>query len=84
MIFITGATGLLGTGLTSRLLADSDSRIFVLVRALSSEEAARRLKSFWAEDRMLCGATILPQSLGLPPILTIMALARRISKLIMA
>lgn len=29
------------------------------------------------------GATILPQSLGLPPILTIMALARRISKLIM-
>ena len=28
-------------------------------------------------------ATILPQSLGLPPILTIMALARRISKLIM-
>lgn len=29
-------------------------------------------------------ATILPQSLGLPPILTIMALARRISKLIMA
>ena len=29
-------------------------------------------------------ATILPQSLGLPPILTIMALAKRISKLIMA
>lgn len=56
MVFITGATGLLGTGLTSRLLAGSDSRIFVLVRALSSEEAARRLKSFWAEDRMLCDA----------------------------
>lgn len=28
----------------------------------------------------LVGATIIPQSLGLPPILTIMALAKRISK----
>ena len=27
-------------------------------------------------------ATILPQSLGLPPILTIMALAKRISRII--
>ncbi|WP_431356637.1 GMC oxidoreductase [Prevotella communis] len=34
------------------------------------------------DNLYVCDASLLPQSLGLPPILTIMALAKRIAKLI--
>ncbi len=55
-IFITGATGLLGTEVAARLLKATNSRIYVLVRAESESEAASRLRSLWWDDRVLAGA----------------------------
>lgn len=46
-VFITGATGLLGTEVVARLLATTDRRIYTLVRADSEEEAANRLCALW-------------------------------------
>lgn len=51
--FITGATGLLGTEVVARLLATTDSTIYVLVRAGSETEAAHRLQALWWEDKAL-------------------------------
>ena len=55
-IFITGATGLLGTEVVSRLLETTDSRIYALVRADSEAEAASRLRSLWWDDAVLADA----------------------------
>ncbi|MCR4852720.1 MAG: SDR family oxidoreductase, partial [Prevotella sp.] len=55
-IFITGATGLLGTEVVSRLLKTTDHTIRVLVRADSEEEAASRLRSLWWDDAELAGS----------------------------
>ncbi|MCR5130449.1 MAG: AMP-binding protein [Prevotella sp.] len=52
-IFITGATGLLGTEVVARLLKTTDHKIHVLVRADSAEEAASRLRSLWWDDAEL-------------------------------
>lgn len=53
--FITGATGLLGTELVARLLETTDSRLHVLVRAHSEEEAASRLRALWWDLPSLAG-----------------------------
>lgn len=52
-IFITGATGLLGTEVVSQLLQTTDDEMFVLVRAASEDEAASRLRSLWWDDSAL-------------------------------
>ena len=42
-IFVSGATGFLGTEVVSRLLAETEADIYVLVRAENEEAAAHRL-----------------------------------------
>ena len=56
LFFITGATGLVGTEVTERLLKETDSRIGVLVRAASKEDAERRLHTLWWGDEVLTSA----------------------------
>ena len=51
---------------------------------LTASEAESLHNSHLPENLYVADATILPQALGLPPILTIMALAKKISKLIIA
>lgn len=55
-IFITGATGLVGTEVVDRLLDTTTRQIYVLVRAINSEEATRRLQSIWYECPSLVAA----------------------------
>ncbi len=55
-IFITGATGLLGTEVVERLLATTERRIYVLVRADSEQHASNRLRALWWEDATLSAA----------------------------
>ncbi len=55
-IFITGATGLLGTEVVARLLTTTERVIYVLVRANSEAEAASRLRSLWWDDAVLADA----------------------------
>ena len=55
-IFITGATGLLGTEVVAQLLQTTDRRIYVLVRAGSDAEAANRLTSLWWDCQPLAAA----------------------------
>ena len=55
-VFITGATGLLGTEVVSRLLTTTDRDIYALVRANSETEAASRLRSLWWDDAVLADA----------------------------
>lgn len=62
-IFITGATGLLGTEVVSRLLKTTDDEIYTLVRAASESEAAARLRALWWGDAQLVdsvGKRVLP------------------------
>jgi len=47
---------------------------------LTQAEATSLHSSLLPDNLYVCDATILPQSLGLPPMLTIMALAKRIAK----
>ncbi len=54
--FITGATGLLGTEVVSRILETTDDHLYVLVRAGNREEASLRLKSLWCYDAKLSSA----------------------------
>ncbi len=44
-VLITGATGLLGTEITSSLLRECDETIYVLVRAENKEAAIHRMKA---------------------------------------
>ncbi len=55
-IFITGATGLLGTEVVTRLLGTTGRQIFVLVRAGSEEQAASRLRALWWDIPPLAAA----------------------------
>ena len=55
-IFITGATGLVGTEVVARLLETTDCQIYVLVRADNEEEAANRLRAIWYECPSLTAA----------------------------
>ena len=62
-IFITGATGLLGTEVVTRLLGTTGRQIFVLVRAGSEEQAASRLRALWWDIPPLAavvGKRVLP------------------------
>lgn len=47
---------------------------------LTSAEAERLHSPLLPDNLYVSDATILPQSLGLPPMLTIMAMAKRIAK----
>ena len=49
---------------------------------LTSAEAETFHSPLLPDNLYVCDATILPQSLGLPPMLTIMAMAKRIAKII--
>lgn len=51
---------------------------------LTPAEASTLHSPLLPENLYVCDASILPQSLGLPPMLTIMALAKRIAKKIIA
>ena len=55
-IFVTGATGLLGTEVVSHLLSTTDDIIYVLVRADSADEGASRLRALWWDDAVLADA----------------------------
>lgn len=134
-IFLTGATGFLGTELASRLIQRPDTTVYALVRAADDAEADHRLRADWQRmdgavqrsreilERMgvrekdqflgtlnaghpggmlpltekekdtlhsaslpdnlyVADATLLPQSMGNPPMLTIMALARKMAALL--
>jgi amino acid adenylation domain-containing protein/thioester reductase-like protein len=70
-ILLTGSTGFVGRFLLAQLLADTDSKIYCLVRARSSQEAQSRLKTsllksgLWREnfqDRVI----VIPGDLSLP------------------
>lgn len=55
-IFITGATGLLGTEVAARLLTTTDCQLYVLVRASSTDQAVYRLQTLWQDIPELCAA----------------------------
>ncbi len=57
-IFITGATGLLGTEVVHQLLSTTDCSILVLTRAASMTDAANRLQALWWEDDILSDAIL--------------------------
>lgn len=62
-ILLTGATGFLGTELASRLIKETEGKIYALVRAADDEEAAWRLKSVWHHERELyeaVGTKVIP------------------------
>ncbi len=63
IVFLTGATGFLGTELASRLLGGSDAMIYALVRSENEAQAAHRLRCVWQHDRDLCdqiGRRVIP------------------------
>lgn len=76
-ILLTGATGHLGTEIALELLRSGAGQIFVLVRDRSKEQAMRRLRTLWWDEKMLCNAVgkqIIPltgditfQNMGLEP-----------------
>ena len=70
--FITGATGVVGNEIAARLLADSDSRLLLLIRAPDDAQALARLDelaAYWRMDphavrmraAVIRGDTALPQ-----------------------
>jgi long-chain acyl-CoA synthetase len=77
IIFLTGATGFLGTQIMRELLKDDDNYIATLVRAKSNQEASERAARAWwdwpelrrhtgVRIKVLCGDILEPQ-LGLKP-----------------
>jgi long-chain acyl-CoA synthetase len=56
VVFLTGATGFLGTQIARRLLARAGLQLIVLVRGKSREEAAQRLCRIWWPWQELAGA----------------------------
>lgn len=54
-VLLTGATGLLGTELASRLAEDPDMTVYALVRAEDDAHAHQRLRAAWQHDRKLAG-----------------------------
>lgn len=49
VVFLTGATGFLGTEIAAELLRSTDARIYALVRADDPAAASLRLKAAWWE-----------------------------------
>ncbi len=52
-IFVSGATGFLGTEVVGRLLAETEADIYVLVRAENEEAAVHRLRNAWYHEQRL-------------------------------
>ena len=52
-VFLTGATGFLGTELAKRFASIPETKLYVLVRASGEEEAYHRLREAWFHDRDL-------------------------------
>lgn len=52
-IFLTGATGHLGSEIVKQLLTAGHGNIYVLMRQPSTEEASNRLRTLWWEEREL-------------------------------
>ncbi|MBR3455313.1 MAG: AMP-binding protein [Bacteroidaceae bacterium] len=62
-VFITGATGVLGTEVVRQLLSTTTCNIRVLVRAASETDAIFRLQALWGDDLALSaviGQRVLP------------------------
>lgn len=62
-IFLTGATGHLGSEIVHQLLTMVSSNIFVLMRSSSKEEANNRLRTLWWDEPTLCeevGKRVIP------------------------
>lgn len=62
-ILLTGGTGFLGTEIAERLVRQTQSTIYALVRAGSEEEAAHRLKGAWYHSETLyraIGSRVFP------------------------
>lgn len=55
-IFITGATGLLGTEVVAQLLNTTTHKIYVLVRAENKADAESRLRALWWDCEALVAA----------------------------
>ncbi len=55
-IFITGATGHLGTEIVQQLLSACSGTIFVLMRGASHADAQERLRTLWWDEKVLCDA----------------------------
>ena len=53
-VLLTGATGFLGTEITTELLKHTEGSIYVFVHAENEEDAVDRLRSAWREHRDLC------------------------------
>ena len=54
--FLTGATGHLGSEMVSQLLKAGSGNVFVLMRSASAEEARKRLRTLWHDEKELCDA----------------------------
>lgn len=62
-IFLSGATGFLGTETVGRLLTETEADIYVLVRAEDEEAACHRLRNAWYHEEELyhqIGRRVLP------------------------
>ena len=55
-VLVTGATGLVGTEVVAQLLSTTNSKIYVLVRAKSVEDAENRLRALWWGNDILVNA----------------------------
>ncbi|MBQ9033536.1 MAG: SDR family oxidoreductase, partial [Lachnospiraceae bacterium] len=55
-VFLTGATGLLGTEIIKELITAGSRPVYALVRAENEEKAICRLRSFWWEEPALIAA----------------------------
>lgn len=62
-IFLTGATGHLGTEIVHQLLTASSGNLYVLMRSASTAEALNRLRTLWWGEPALCeavGTRVIP------------------------
>ncbi len=55
-VLVTGATGLVGTEVVAQLLSTTNSKIYVLVRAKTKEDAENRLRALWWGNDILVNA----------------------------
>ncbi len=62
-ILVTGATGFVGTEVAARLLSETESVIYVMVRARDMDHATMRLKAAWKDQKALydsIGKRVIP------------------------